>query len=84
MFTGLQVKIKHVYVHVHVCVHTYMYIAHDKCCDVQLLQVGLEVGGAMAYLHPQVVHRDLKSQNVVFGQSKAKVCDFGIAKFKER
>lgn len=38
----------------------------------------------MAYLHPQVVHRDLKSQNVVFGQDKAKVCDFGIAKFKER
>ena len=38
----------------------------------------------MAYLHPQVVHRDLKSQNVVFGNNKAKVCDFGIAKFKER
>lgn len=51
---------------------------------VQLLKVAVEVGGAMAYLHPQVVHRDLKSQNVVFGQDKAKVCDFGIAKFKER
>ena len=51
---------------------------------MQLLQVAVEVGGAMAYLHPQVVHRDLKSQNVVFGQDKAKVCDFGIAKFKER
>ena len=51
---------------------------------VQLLQAAVEVGGAMAYLHPQVVHRDLKSQNVVFGQDKAKVCDFGIAKFKER
>ncbi|KAK9867625.1 hypothetical protein WJX84_001877 [Apatococcus fuscideae] len=50
----------------------------------QVLQVAVEVGGAMAYLHPQVVHRDLKSQNVVFGQTKAKVCDFGIAKFKER
>ena len=58
-------------------------LADLKGC-VQLLQVAVEVGGAMAYLHPQVVHRDLKSQNVVFGQDKAKVCDFGIAKFKER
>lgn len=29
---------------------------------LQLLDIGIDVASAMAYLHPQVVHRDLKSQ----------------------
>jgi serine/threonine protein kinase len=37
----------------------------------------------MSYLHPGVVHRDLKSHNVLLDRRwRAKVCDFGIAKLK--
>jgi len=28
-----------------------------------VLQIGVDVADAMEYLHPAVVHRDLKSQN---------------------
>jgi len=30
---------------------------------LQVLQIGVDVADAMEYLHPAVVHRDLKSQN---------------------
>ena len=51
----------------------------------QLIRIATDVAEAMAYLHPDVVHRDLKTQNVLLdGMGRAKVCDFGIAKFKER
>ncbi|KDD74299.1 protein tyrosine kinase, partial [Helicosporidium sp. ATCC 50920] len=50
-----------------------------------LLGVALGVAEAMEYLHPHVVHRDLKSQNVLLDEGgRALVCDFGIAKFKDR
>ena len=107
--------------------------------QMQVLQIGVDVADAMEYLHPAVVHRDLKSQNsaretfymrchdesdhppslidihmqvccsaaaittqtarqaagrmlsgqmccavLLDSEGRAKVCDFGIARFKER
>jgi len=48
--------------------------------------VALGVAQGVAYLHncvPPVVHRDLKSLNVLIGHSaQIKLCDFGLALFK--
>uniref|UniRef100_A0A1D1ZNS8 Protein kinase domain-containing protein n=1 Tax=Auxenochlorella protothecoides TaxID=3075 RepID=A0A1D1ZNS8_AUXPR len=51
----------------------------------ELLGIAAGIADAMVYLHPKVVHRDLKSQNVLLdAEGRALVCDFGIAKFKDR
>jgi serine/threonine protein kinase len=48
----------------------------------QVLQIGLDVAAGLAYLHPAVLHRDLKPQNVLLdGQGRAKIADFGISRY---
>ena len=50
------------------------------------VQIALDIAEALVYLHsldPKVVHRDLKSRNVLLNDKlRAKVTDFGISRFQ--
>ncbi|CAH0481193.1 unnamed protein product [Peronospora belbahrii] len=52
----------------------------------ELLQLAVDIIEALVYIHsftPPLVHRDLKSRNVMLsGEMKAKVTDFGASRYK--
>lgn len=59
--------------------------ANRRLDYLTLLRIAIDIADGMSYLHPSLVHRDLKTQNILLDRScRAQVCDFGIAKFKER
>ncbi|KAK6266714.1 hypothetical protein QUC31_017551 [Theobroma cacao] len=64
----------------------YMYSGEGQSLSwEERLQIGLDISHGIEYLHegavPPVIHRDLKSANILLDQSmRAKVADFGLSK----
>ena len=49
----------------------------------EILQITADIASGLSYLHPRIVHCDLKPQNILLAEDgRAKIADFGIAKFK--
>ncbi|KAM9850437.1 mitogen-activated protein kinase kinase kinase 20 [Aulostomus maculatus] len=67
----------------------YDYLSSDESEEMDMEQImtwGAEIARGMHYLHSEapvkVIHRDLKSRNVVLAADKVlKICDFGASKF---
>lgn len=48
-----------------------------------LAQIAHDVAEGLAYMHPSVIHRDLKPQNILIeGLGRVKIADFGISRVK--
>jgi serine/threonine protein kinase len=58
----------------------------DSISDKDIVRMATDIASAMEYLHaqrPAIVHRDLKSHNVLRGNDGSmKLCDFGLVKVK--
>ena len=51
---------------------------------MDILQLAHDVAEGLAYLHPSVIHRDLKPGNILLDEEgRAKIADFGISRVKD-
>lgn len=68
--------------------HYHLHKAKTMLQVVQQAKMGLQVTEGVAFLHnliPPVVHRDLKSLNIVLDHDfNAKICDFGLTQSMEK
>ena len=64
--------------------YDYLHTKGLKPSLEQSVEWATQVARGMKHLHDNdIVHRDLKSQNILLSEKVAKICDFGTARFLE-
>ena len=69
--------------HMPMSLHDLIYDAAQPLPLEKVLRIGRDVACGLAYLHPTVIHRDLKPRNILLDGPDAtsvKICDFGLAR----
>jgi serine/threonine protein kinase len=62
-----------------------LHVKKDKLSPQQQIEFALGIAEGMEYLHsrkPMIIHRDLKSQNILLNDNIPKICDFGVSQTK--
>jgi tRNA A-37 threonylcarbamoyl transferase component Bud32 len=62
-----------------------LHVRKIKISTQQQISFALGIAEGMEYLHslqPMIVHRDLKSHNILLNDNITKICDFGISQTK--
>ncbi|KXZ49478.1 hypothetical protein GPECTOR_21g704 [Gonium pectorale] len=63
--------------------HDYIYHPQADTRTLLVVRLARGIAAALAYLHPAVLHRDLKPGNVLLSQEGSpKIADFGLARWK--
>lgn len=74
------------YIALELCELSLFQILHERndLKEPQSVSICADVARGMSYLHshtPPIMHRDIKSQNVLLSSGCGKICDFGLADF---
>lgn len=69
-------------------VHDLLFKRHKRLSKRQKFRIAISVARGMLYLHsskPQILHRDLKSSNVLVDESlnRIAICDFGLSALRK-
>jgi tRNA A-37 threonylcarbamoyl transferase component Bud32 len=65
--------------------HDLLHIKKVNLSSQQQIAFALGIAEGMEYLHsrkPMIIHRDLKSQNILLNDNIPKICDFGVSQTK--